>query len=196
MTPEIVVRPPRSLEEARGVQRVNARCWVEAYDHILPENVLPDPSPDAPAEESLRGRLDYANSLVDADTGRYALAVAPDKCEPTSGTETVEAEAVVGFAAVRWGDEAKTFVGDDDAGLWLLYVDPSRWGEGIGTALLDAVIAEVPERHDRLVLETFAENTAARGFYQASGFEVVEKIETEVGDETYPAVVMARTLDS
>ena len=47
-----------------------------------------------------------------------------------------------------------------------LYVDPSRWGRGIGGALLRAALAP----GDDVSLWVFAENERARGFYRAQGF--------------------------
>ncbi|ELZ95310.1 putative acetyltransferase [Haloferax mucosum ATCC BAA-1512] len=180
----IDIRPPASRAEIRGVWRVNARCWVKAYDHILPPEALPDRS-TPPDETRLRDRLDYANTLNETESGRHVVAV------ETQG----ETDEVVGFAATRWNDdETKSFVGDDDAGLWLLYVEPSRWGEGIGSALLADVAAAVPDGYDRLVLEAFAENEAAIGFYRSQGFETLYRDESEVGGEMYPVVVMARPL--
>ncbi|KAB1198942.1 GNAT family N-acetyltransferase [Haloferax sp. MBLA0078] len=170
----------------RDVWQVNVRCWVDAYDHILPGDALPDPDV-APDDDGLRQRFEYANLLDETDSGRYVVAV--DESTPDEET------GVVGFAATRWGEETKSFVDDDDAGLWVIYVDPTRWGAGIGSALLDEVTAAVPSRYDRLVLETFAANDVARQFYEARGFDVVERIETAVGEETYPAVVMARSLE-
>ncbi|AFK20648.1 GNAT family N-acetyltransferase [Haloferax mediterranei ATCC 33500] len=181
---DITIRQPQAVAEMRGVWQVNSRCWVRAYEHILPEDALPNP--DTPPDETeLREQLDYANALNATESGRYVVAVRD------SGSDN---GGVVGFAATRWGDETKSFVGHDDAGLWVIYVDPSRWGDGIGSALLDAVTATIPEQYDRLVLESFAENDAGRAFYRSRGFEVVDRTETEVGDEVYPTVIMARSL--
>ncbi|WP_396611179.1 GNAT family N-acetyltransferase [Haloferax sp. S1W] len=194
MSDKFAVRPPQSPAEMRGVHRVNARCWVEAYDHILPDDVLPDPE-DEPDEAWLREQFDYATILNQTESGRYVVAV-DESASRASGDDGSDDDAarVVGFAATRWGNEAKDFVGDDEAGLWTIYVDPSRWGKGIGSRLLETVTAAIPARFDRLVLETFAENEVGQRFYQSKGFEVVEEFETEVGDESYPAVLMARSL--
>lgn len=54
-----------------------------------------------------------------------------------------------------------------------LAVDPARQGEGVGAALLDAVIALVRERGARrLVLRVLSGNAAARRLYESRGFEV------------------------
>ena len=52
-------------------------------------------------------------------------------------------------------------------------VDPAYRRRGIARALLDAAIAEARSRGARkLTLRVFAPNVAARGLYEAAGFEV------------------------
>ncbi|WP_416838132.1 GNAT family N-acetyltransferase [Haloferax sp. DFSO52] len=187
MDSAIAIRPPSSLAEMRAVWDVNVRCWLDAYGHIFPDDALPDPDA-GPDDHELRQRFEYVNMLNETDSGRYVVAV--DESAPDGET------GVVGFAATRWGDETKSFVGDDDADLWVIYVDPTRWGDGIGSALLDEVTGAIPSRYDRLVLETFADNDGGKQFYLARGFTVIDRIETDVGDDSYPALIMARSLDA
>ncbi|HKE78961.1 MAG TPA: GNAT family N-acetyltransferase [Solirubrobacteraceae bacterium] len=59
-----------------------------------------------------------------------------------------------------------------------LYVDPSRWGRGIGSALLDVAKRERP---GGLRLWTFAGNSGARRFYERHGF--VEGARTDGDNE-------------
>jgi GNAT superfamily N-acetyltransferase len=55
--------------------------------------------------------------------------------------------------------------------LGLLYVVPERWGEGIGGALLDAVIAESKRRHyTRIHLLTHQNNERSHRLYRRRGF--------------------------
>lgn len=194
MRSPITIRPPQSVAEMRDVWEVNARCWVEVYDHLLPDAALPDPG-DPPDEDRLRERLAEATALNETGSGRYVVAVDESKAAADESDASPGDTGVVGFAATRWGDETKSFVGPDEAGLWVIYVDPSRWGAGIGSRLLADVTSAVPSRFDRVVLETFAENDVGRRFYRARGFSVVERTETDVGADTYPVVVMARSLD-
>ena len=54
-----------------------------------------------------------------------------------------------------------------------LAVDPSRQGEGIGAALLDAAIACARERGmRRLVLRVLSGNVGARHLYESRGFGI------------------------
>jgi ribosomal protein S18 acetylase RimI-like enzyme len=61
--------------------------------------------------------------------------------------------------------------------LGMVFVAPDRWGEGIGHALLGAVLAEAAARDYHLVqLWTHANNTRAQRLYEHRGF-------TRTGDE-------------
>lgn len=53
----------------------------------------------------------------------------------------------------------------------LLYVVPERWGEGIGGAILDAVLAEAKRRHySRVHLWTHEDNERSHRLYRSRGF--------------------------
>jgi RimJ/RimL family protein N-acetyltransferase len=55
--------------------------------------------------------------------------------------------------------------------LGFLYVIPERWGQGIGGAVLDAVIAEAKQRHQsRIQLLTHADNERSQRLYRNRGF--------------------------
>ncbi|WP_340562239.1 GNAT family N-acetyltransferase [Streptomyces sp. GSL17-111] len=81
--------------------------------------------------------------------------------------------AVVGFVALA-----------DDEVTWL-YVDPSRYGEGAGTALLRHAVAHGGPRVETTVL---AGNERALALYLREGFVITETKEGRlVGNEAYPA---------
>ena len=67
---------------------------------------------------------------------------------------------------------------DDEPGVFALgsiYVDPARWGEGIGSRLLDRAERDVRERGgDRLRLGVMAANDRAVGFNESRGYERVD----------------------
>jgi GNAT superfamily N-acetyltransferase len=80
---------------------------------------------------------------------------------------------VVGMAS------AEALRGDDGAGpampggcfLNLLFVVPERWGEGIGGAILDAVLAEARRRQcSRIHLWTHDDNERSHRLYRRRGF--------------------------
>lgn len=65
-----------------------------------------------------------------------------------------------------------TFLGDDCE---IVSIDSVHEGQGIGTKLLDAAVAEARKQSncDRVFLVTTNDNLNALGFYQKHGFEMV-----------------------
>jgi GNAT superfamily N-acetyltransferase len=65
------------------------------------------------------------------------------------------------------------FASRDGAWLMNLYIKPSWTGRGIGSKLLDAMLAEAAAVTPVLRLYTFARNQGARRFYERHGFTAV-----------------------
>lgn len=106
---------------------------------------------------------------------------------------TDDAGDALGFADFRWGDiETKSFVGENEAGLKAIYVDPEHWGEGVGTALLERGLSLLPEAVETLRLEMLDGNDVGDAFYRAKGFERTGEATHEIDGEAYPTVVYAR----
>jgi len=161
-------------DDVRGLIRAHGLAWREAYDGILPEEVLPE-HPEDPTEQDVERWIDRLRE------NRDGVLVAVDE----EGT-------VRGFADFRWGNaETKAFVGDDEAGLKAIYVEPAYWNRGIGTALLERGLEIVPESVDTLRLETFSENDISRRFYETWGFERTGEGEHEIGGRSYPTDIYA-----
>lgn len=136
--------------------------------------------------------------FVDTDTIRQGIeqGYAAERIVDTMDREdqvflVAEAEGeVVGFAAAEqtWADEAT---------LQLLFVHPDRWGEGIGTALLDEIEARMADRGvEYLVASAFADNTVGPAFLAARGYEQVDTVQTEFGDEVHPEHVYEKALSA
>jgi len=170
------IRPLRGPADVRGVVRAHGRAWREAYESILPEEVLDQVVVD-PTEEQVRAR----NEDVREDRDGFLVAV------DDGGT-------VRGYAYLRWDEDTKDFVGAGEAGLKEIYVHPDYWNRGVGTGLLERGIERLPDAVDRLKLEVFADNDLGRGFYEARGFEPVDQSEVEIGGESYPTAIYARAL--
>jgi ribosomal protein S18 acetylase RimI-like enzyme len=166
---EATVRPAVP-DDAAAVLDVARESWHAAYDDLL--------GPEA-VEETVESWYD-ADSLARhaRDDGRPFLVA--------------DADSVVGFAEAVW--DADVSEGEGEPGLVhlsRLYVRPERWGEGVGTALLDRLVDGVRERGGTaLRLEVFAENERAVAFYDAYGFERVER----TTDERFGVVREARVL--
>ncbi|GAA0543763.1 GNAT family N-acetyltransferase [Halorubrum ejinorense] len=141
------VRRPTDETDIEESIRVHGLAWRAAYDEILPEAVLDETTVD-PTPEDVRS---WTDRLDDGDRGVVFVAV--------------DDGVVCGFVDVRWGAEnTKPFVGADEAGVKAIYVRPDRWGEGIGSALLDRAIDAVPDRVEAVRLEAFAENDVGARF--------------------------------
>lgn len=135
-------------EDLPGIASVHVRSWQVAYRGLIPDEVLNSLDVD-------RRRANW-ESFIDATEG-LRLVVA------RAGGE------VVGFASAGpcRDDDADGTTGE----LYAIYVEPSRWGEGIGTQLLQDV-------EDRLVADGWQAatlwvlkgNARSRAFYEACGW--------------------------
>ena len=146
------------------VREVAQEAWQAAYAAFL-----------TPGQ--CRRALD---DLYDAESLERAI-------EELDGFHLLVAEVdgeVLGFASAEktWADEAE---------LYALYVHPDHWGEGVGSALLEAGIDRLPAAATALKLEVFADNDVGRRFYEARGFDRVGETDVEVAGDTYRAAIYA-----
>lgn len=157
--------------DARAVIHTNALAWRKAYHGIVPDEMLDGMETD-PSEQ----RVLQAFEHLYADRDSILLA------EDDAGT-------VRGYSYIRWGDETKAFVGENEAGLKEIYVEPTCWGEGIGTALLEEGLALLPDSVERIRLEMLDGNEIGQQFYAARGFERTGSSTFEIDDEQYPTSI-------
>ncbi len=130
--------------DASAVIDIAQAAWYSAYGGFL------DP---ATIERGLREN--YDPELVDAgiEHPEIKLFVAEDD------------GMVVGYASAEqtWADEVEVHT---------LSVHPDRWGEGIGSQLLDRVAAWATRQDvERLVCAVAAENTVGCAFFESCGFQ-------------------------
>jgi putative acetyltransferase len=78
------------------------------------------------------------------------------------------------------------FSGVLDGNLEMLFVDATRRGGGIGTALLDHAIRQ----HGVTKVDVNEQNASAAGFYAHRGFVVVGRSETDEAGRPYPLLHM------
>jgi GNAT superfamily N-acetyltransferase len=123
------------------------RSWQHGYRGLLPDSYL-----DA-LDVTARAFM-WRRELSDPG-GRPPLWLAD-----TDGD-------VVGFAG--WGPARDSDLGPRTAELYVCYVEPERWGQGIGTQLLGAVLASLGDQVDDMVMWVLADNTVARRFYEHRG---------------------------
>jgi len=67
--------------------------------------------------------------------------------------------------------------------LGLVFVLPERWGEGIGGAIMDAVLAEAKRRgYSRVTLWTHEDNVRSHRLYRRRGFSPTGRIQAGEGE--------------
>jgi len=162
------IRRLASLNDVSGLIRVHGLAWREAYTGLLPDEILQQQTVN-PTEEEVQ---QWNERLRKNQEG---ILVAVDD----EGT-------VRGFMDLRWGEaKTKEFVGDSEAELRAIYVEPDYWGDGIGTALLEQGIGCLPEGTDVMHLEMLSGNEVGRRFYETHGFDHTDTSELKIGDTAY-----------
>jgi GrpB-like predicted nucleotidyltransferase (UPF0157 family)/GNAT superfamily N-acetyltransferase len=162
--------------DATHIAEIHVRSWQAAYRGILPRSLLDGLS----ASE----RAQSWHALLSGGGDRWLTLVAED-----SGG------ALVGFCSVATpssdedADEATAEVG-------ALYVDPERWREGAGGAMLSTALEELGEQGWRdVVLWVLPENRAALAFYDRFGFVVEEGVEKREERSGRPVIRLRAVLD-
>lgn len=166
------IEPLDTREKVRDAIHVHGRGWQEAYDGLVPDDVLASLTVD-PSPGDVERWLDRL-----PEEGGVALGAVVD------GT-------VRGYINLRWA-ETKPFVGPDEAGLKEIYVHPDWWGDGLGTALFEAGRDRLPDDVAGIALEMLADNDVGRQFYEARGFEVDDHGTYEIAGEPYETVIFRR----
>jgi GNAT superfamily N-acetyltransferase len=151
----------RSAEsaDAPALERIARESWHAAYDDILGEETV---------DEVVNEWYDLDGLRDAAENDDHVLVVATE--EGNDG----------GFAHAGPSSE------EDVWNLFRIYVVPDRWGEGIGTALLERIENRLEARAVSFYeLAALTENDVGVSFYESRGFERVETEEIELaGMET------------
>jgi len=99
-----------------------------------------------------------------------------------------EGTALVGYAGMM-------FTGGSQADVVTLAVNPARWGEGTGTALLTALVDEAEKRgYEEVLLEVREDNPRARQLYLRHGFAEIGIRRGYYQPSGVDAVVMRKAL--
>jgi [ribosomal protein S18]-alanine N-acetyltransferase len=114
----------------------------------------------------------YRDELARPDTRTYLVAE--------------DGDDVVGYAGL--------IAYDDEAHVATIGVAAARQGEGIGAALLDALLVEADRRSPAVILEVRADNEVAQGLYRRRGFAVIGRRRGYYQPSGADAVVMRREL--
>jgi ribosomal protein S18 acetylase RimI-like enzyme len=131
-------------DQIHGLAEVQVRSWQAAYRGILPD-----------------AHLDALS--IDESERRWRASIT----QP-SRTSTIVAEflgAVVGFAS--FGPCRDHDMGKDDMGeLYAIYVDPRRFGQSVGSALMAHTLGRLRQGYEGATLWVLDRNAHARRFYE------------------------------
>jgi GNAT superfamily N-acetyltransferase len=134
---------PAEPDDAMAVARVHVRSWQVAYRTLLPD--------------------DYLDQLRPEDRAKTYDLASLDPLKP--GTIVAAEEGVIlGFATTMPSRDADL---PEHGELCALYVDPDRWGQGIGAALIAAARANLLALgYRKALLWVLVGNARAERFYR------------------------------
>ncbi|MBO4209723.1 GNAT family N-acetyltransferase [Micromonospora echinofusca] len=149
----MVVIRPEEPEDAEAVASVHVRGWRAGYAGIMPDEVLTRLNPAA-----------WAQRRRDAGTA--------DPDHPFRTLVAMVDGQVAGFTT--FGPYRRDQDPDDldpaHGELLSMFVDPGRWGQGVGRELMRATRAGLAgQGRAELRLWVLADNRRARAFYQRDG---------------------------
>lgn len=148
-------------DDATAIREIARKSWHAAYDPILGEETVTETIDQWYARDDLEAAIVEARDREDA-----VFLIAEEADEP------------VGFAHAGPHRERPAV-----ASLNRLYVRPDRWGEGIGTALLERAQDYLREEYDRLWLAVLADNEVGVSFYDSAGFERIGTQDSDLNPE-------------
>jgi len=150
-------------DDVGAVVALAERGWRAAYEGILDPETIDEAMAQWYDPDELRRSLDRS------DTAFY---VATD-----GGCDSGDDTPVVG--SLRGG------FGEDVAHLGALYVEPDRWGEGIGSRLLDRFESFCADGgYETIEFAVLAGNEVGQSFYRSHGYEAVTDREVELFSQT------------
>jgi len=146
-----------TLDDARAIAAVHVRSWQEAYESIVPSDVL--------------------NAL---SVEERALAWRRNLERRSSETWVAERNGQV----VGWISAGKSRDGDSTSTtgeVWAIYVDPAFWRGGAGRGLWrEAETYLIAAGFSEVTLWVLKANVRAIAFYEASGLAVDSGVEQTV----------------
>jgi [ribosomal protein S18]-alanine N-acetyltransferase len=140
-------------------------------------------------------RAVYRDELARTDTRSYLVAVDTEDGDTEDG-DTEDGDTEEGDTDGGDGDRVVGYAGliayADEAHVATIGVARDRQGEGIGAALLDALLAEADRRSPVVLLEVRADNEVAQGLYRRRGFTEIGRRPRYYQPSGTDAVVMRR----
>jgi GNAT superfamily N-acetyltransferase len=167
MANEVTVRVSNP-GDVGAIQRVARAAWHAAYDDILGEDLVETVLEERYVDEAIEAGITH-------DAQDFFVAVRD--------------ETVLGYAHV--GPHPPRRVHQ----VYRLYVHPDEWRQGIGRQLLAEVEQALYDRDvQRYEVEVFADNEVGIAFYEATGFERLERSEREMAGEAVTEYVFGKRI--
>lgn len=173
-------------DDAPAVARAHIRAWQVAYRGLLPQDYL-----DALTPEDRAKRYTFEAQLPSGPFTQVAID------EDTICGHVTTGRFRMDCADVGGGDGD----GDDlpgDGEIRAIYVDPSRWGTGVGRHLMIAGCAHLrAQGHRTAFLWVLSGNVRARRFYERAGWHWDGAERTDViGESSVEEVRYRRSLEA
>ncbi|MBS1696349.1 MAG: GNAT family N-acetyltransferase [Actinobacteria bacterium] len=165
---------PAVAEDSMAVAQAHVRSWQVGYRGLLPIGYLDTLRPE---DRASRYGFDKMNpngpfTQVAIDRGTVCGHVTTGRCRDSD---------------LQGGGE-----------IWALYVDPERWGFGIGRCLITAGCAQLTSQgYDTASLWVLSGNDRARRFYERAGWHCDGAERTDsIGDHAVHEVRYQRVLQT
>lgn len=138
--------------------------------------------------------------LTPADIDRIAQVV-PTYLDHVRLTVAIDSDRIVGFMGTSVPDAAAsappssssdptdhTAKTQSHVSIEMLFVDPSVFGKGIGSTMLE----DAAKGYDVVLVDVNEQNPAALGFYNSCGFEIVGRSERDTQGDPFPLLHLKR----
>ena len=158
-------RRPR-LDEARAFAALHVQCWREAYEGIVPAELMA--------------------SLTDETRLPLWQAAIPDPQRFVCGAFVDD----VPVGLIMAGPAEEKYIEEQGGHLFALYIAASQHRRGIGRALLAMATMDLLARGETtMTLGVLAENQPARAFYEALGAKLVKTVPYRWGNAELPQCI-------
>lgn len=181
--------------DAPAVADIARRAATAVYEGTVEDRAIVE---NVHSDGYVAGLREHLRRVPDRDGYCYLVAEGNDgSVDESSGRERADSDPVDvrGFAQFVWAPmDTDPFVDRGECLLHSLYVDPGHWGGGLGTALVDAGIARLPDELTALRLAVLRGNDLGVSFYESYGFERTGGAEVAVAGATYDCHVYSLEL--
>ena len=118
---------------------------------------------------AMRAKASWGYDEAFLEACRHELTWSPEEVERSGPLVWAEGDVLVGATAA--------LDAPPDGRLWAVFVEPARHGEGVGRALLEALLIRAREAGYRSL--TIGADPNAEGFYRSVGAERIGEVESD-----------------